>query len=714
MTSRVCPLVAEEGDTDVTAGAAFFTPKADESVALPPPGGPFVTTTLRIAGLNRAVSNSEGSINMIQTAEGSLNEINSLLVSMRELSIHAANEGFNDANQLAADQAEIQNAIATIDRIAANTQFGTKKLLDGTKENIATITTANSSGLSIQSSFLNSGLHSVTATKTADSSATLNTTSLGISLNGTGTPNNLEEKIHHIDVLQASVGAQKTSSSIAINDAFGNGMTIGATAQYATIFTSNTLSVAGSTNAGNYTVVLNYQENNEAVTGDQTLTVAIASSDTLANMVTKFNTAIANNSSLAGKVTAATATLSGADQYLTFRSVNMGAQYSLKLTSSSTTAYSNLLTWGASRAHRGTSLNVINFTATTVKNAGTTSDVTVAANTYTSLSTLATAIQTALKTAFGTVSGTTNNVDVQASGTDKLRFFTYDEGSDYKIEHNTTGSETERLQNVLELSVDSLAVSGTDALVSFDGFSTAVTSVKYASTSNLTLYNKAAGDSGRGNVNIVVGKASNGLNIGNLLLDVKAAKFDVRLDAGPASSVTAGQESTIYNADRTQSLKLRYSLTSQGGSESISDTDQSLVFQIGANVGQTAAIGLRNMSTSTLGKNLPGNSFANLAQINVQTVQGAQDAQAIIDAAIDEVTNARGTLGSFQKNTLESNLRNLQIASQNLSASESGIRDTDMAATMSEFVKNQILLQAGTAMLAQGNQLPQVVLSLFK
>jgi len=106
--------------------------------------------------------------------------------------------------------------------------------------------------------------------------------------------------------------------------------------------------------------------------------------------------------------------------------------------------------------------------------------------------------------------------------------------------------------------------------------------------------------------------------------------------------------------------------------------------------------------------------FTSLAQINVTTVQGAQDAQSVIDASINEVSEARGTLGSFQKNTLESNLRNLRIASQNLSASESNIRDTDMAKEMSDFVKYQILLQAGTAMLAQANQVPQVVLSLFK
>src|SRR3972149_89829 len=105
------------------------------------PAGLVISEQFRsqIAGLNRAIQNSEGSISMIQTAEGALTEINNLLISMRELAIHAANEGFNDTDQLAADQAEIANAIKTIDRIASNTPFGTKKILDGSKDNIATI-----------------------------------------------------------------------------------------------------------------------------------------------------------------------------------------------------------------------------------------------------------------------------------------------------------------------------------------------------------------------------------------------------------------------------------------------------------------------------------------------------------------------------------------------------------------------------------------------
>ena len=128
----------------------------------------------------------------------------------------------------------------------------------------------------------------------------------------------------------------------------------------------------------------------------------------------------------------------------------------------------------------------------------------------------------------------------------------------------------------------------------------------------------------------------------------------------------------------------------------------------------TAEVALRNMASNALGRNVAGNMFNNLSEIDVTTAQGAQDAQRVIDEAIDQVSTTRGEIGSFQKNTLESNLTNLRIAEQNLTASEASIRDTDMAKEMSNFVKNQILLQAGTSMLAQANQVPQVVLSLFQ
>ncbi|MCX6835198.1 MAG: hypothetical protein NTW07_08730, partial [candidate division Zixibacteria bacterium] len=210
------------------------------NVAADDPAGLVISEQFRaqIAGLNRAIQNSEGSISMIQTAEGALTEINNLLISMRELAIHAANEGFNDSDQLAADQAEIEQAVKTIDRIAANTQFGTKKLLDGSKENVASITSNNNTDLTIKSSGLTSGTHYVTVTKTADSTSTLNVQNLGLTLNNVdGDPANLTGGVHNIDVVQSSAGAEKISGVVTTvgDDAFGNAFQIDATPQAASI-----------------------------------------------------------------------------------------------------------------------------------------------------------------------------------------------------------------------------------------------------------------------------------------------------------------------------------------------------------------------------------------------------------------------------------------------------------------------------------------------
>jgi flagellin len=85
----------------------------------------------QIAGLQQAIANTSEAVTMVQTTEGGLNEINTLLVQIRGLALDAANNGVQDPNALAADQAQIANALTTIDRIAANTQFGTKRVLDG-------------------------------------------------------------------------------------------------------------------------------------------------------------------------------------------------------------------------------------------------------------------------------------------------------------------------------------------------------------------------------------------------------------------------------------------------------------------------------------------------------------------------------------------------------------------------------------------------------
>lgn len=135
-------------------------------------------------------------------------------------------------------------------------------------------------------------------------------------------------------------------------------------------------------------------------------------------------------------------------------------------------------------------------------------------------------------------------------------------------------------------------------------------------------------------------------------------------------------------------------------------------FQIGANSSDAMSVSFDAVSALSL--NL--SDGATLALDDFNTTQSVANAQALItalDTAINTVSTKRASLGANQ-NRLEHTIANLGVAQENISASESRIRDVDMAAEMVQFTKNQILQQAGTAILAQANQAPQGVLSLLR
>ena len=148
--------------------------------------------------------------------------------------------------------------------------------------------------------------------------------------------------------------------------------------------------------------------------------------------------------------------------------------------------------------------------------------------------------------------------------------------------------------------------------------------------------------------------------------------------------------------------------------------ESNFVFQVGANAEQTASVTVNGVNASSLGVTAAENQGAGFAGTTGSGIWIGQDASEenvaaalrAIDKAIGDVSENRATLGAFQ-NRMESTIRNVSVAVENLSAAESRIRDTDMALEMVEFTRNQILSQAGTAMLAQANVVPQSVLSLL-
>jgi len=164
---------------------------------------------------------------------------------------------------------------------------------------------------------------------------------------------------------------------------------------------------------------------------------------------------------------------------------------------------------------------------------------------------------------------------------------------------------------------------------------------------------------------------------------------------------TVDQVIAPYNLDPY--IRPAVSITANFTGESfVHIVPNALVFQIGANQGQKLELAIGEMSSEAIG----------IESILVISQEAAENAITQVDGAIDKVASFRSKLGAVQ-NRLESTIRNLDVASQNLAAAESGIRDLNVAEEVISFTRNQILLQSGVAVLAQSNQLPQTVLQLL-
>ncbi|NMM61279.1 flagellin Hag [Clostridium sp. P21] len=189
------------------------------------------------------------------------------------------------------------------------------------------------------------------------------------------------------------------------------------------------------------------------------------------------------------------------------------------------------------------------------------------------------------------------------------------------------------------------------------------------------------------------------------------------------SEITRIGNTTEFN---TQKLLNGGSVNAKAGGQ----TDFSLTLQIGANEGQNFKVTLNDMRAYNLGistiSSSTDKSFAQLSTVtdasssadkeialNVGSTAAAGNAITVINKAINTVSSERAKLGAYQ-NRLEHTIANLNTASENLSASESRIRDVDMAKEMMNYTKTNVLTQAAQAMLGQANQTPNQVLQLLR
>lgn len=229
-------------------------------------------------------------------------------------------------------------------------------------------------------------------------------------------------------------------------------------------------------------------------------------------------------------------------------------------------------------------------------------------------------------------------------------------------------------------------------------------SLGIVSTDTVTVSFSINGNNTTTTINVSAGATVSSLSIAGTVSATGGVVGIVASTAGFAGAVTG---LTLTVKDSTGNVKNAatnalsgFSQTTQAANQ---QTDGSATFQIGANANQTLRLSISQMDSDALG----------VKNIQVGTQSQASSAVKAVDTALQLVSSQRANLGAIQ-NRLEHTISNLDTSNENLQASESRIRDVDMAKEMMNFTKSNILTQASQAMLAQANQQPQGVLSLLR
>ncbi len=187
-----------------------------------------------------------------------------------------------------------------------------------------------------------------------------------------------------------------------------------------------------------------------------------------------------------------------------------------------------------------------------------------------------------------------------------------------------------------------------------------------------------------------------------------------------------GLEVRLRDSDLSLSLLLSetFATTVDGTPSSFDITGGGALYQLGPSVtfSQQTNVGIDSIAAPSLGGTLLDDGTGPTLQfleslrsggLNDLKSRNFASASSILETAIDEISTSRGRLGAFERNTLDTNVRSLQAALENITASVSEIRDTDFAKETSELTRGQILVQAGTSVLATSNTTAQSVLQLL-
>ncbi len=678
--------------------------------------------TSQIRGLNQASRNANDGISMSQTAEGALQETTNILQRLRELGIQSANDT-NSASDRSSLQAEVNQLKQEITRIANTTTFNDRNVLDGSLSNAQFQVGANANETI---SF------SIGSAKAVD---------LGSNELTTSNPNGIETATYGGFTFGANgptMGAVNASATL-------NGIAAGEVL---------TVKDSGGATVGTYTTAANDQAS------------AIAAS--LSAITGATGTTASNTIELVGTTDAATTLVIGGGG----ATVTVGAGVDV----TSGTALLSAITGNVNYATSGftATLNAAGTGVSLHNTTGNDFNVTTGAGMTATVVGLKGGAPTVVTAGSVTVSGQVDaslasgytiqssiNTGYFSSGTAATPVTTTKAGLANYAAGNAVGS-----QNLTIVGPVGSSTAPILAGASANGVATAVnavsgtTGVTATSRTQATLFGLSANGTvrfsllGTNATPVSVSATVTTSDMSSLAQAINAEAGQTGISASLAGSntrivLTQAEGNNIIVSGFTSSAASDPGVLTPTGTEvsmkvlgnenaglpSYGDANATTLFDGGANTNANTTVvggevtffsnGIFNVTSDSNATPTGGSIFSGVAgtantsilysvdSIDISTVAGANKALKIVDGALGQIDSLRGNLGAIQ-NRFESTISNLQNVSENLTAARSRILDADIAMETSAMTKNNILQQAGVAILAQANQTPQLALQLLK
>ncbi|GAB4274156.1 MAG: hypothetical protein Kow0029_14340 [Candidatus Rifleibacteriota bacterium] len=670
----------------------------------------------QIRGLNRAALNAQDGISMIQTAEGALNETQSIMQRMRELAVQASNDTLTSNDRLEI-QKEVNQLRDEIDRISRSTEFNTKKLLDGSQSSSVSSTSKYVKGVVVGNT------------------------------DGGGD--------YNVSIALISGGISEMQRSQIFTEVGSGALAQGNT---------QLKDIAQFYNDSGVFVLSSPQK--MTISGNsESREITIDSQMTLDELAAELQKALAGSSGLgidnstAGVVGTAQTGVSGLGGYIQIVSGAAGSRGEFSVAGPQdlvdalglstvrkaqnslvqvtlTDSYGNVRNVRTSSDRASGLLDGIDiqFQSQAAQIAGVgglQSGLQLTADQTFQISAGGVVATVTISAGDWSMEGIARSINAQTSGISGMNTAVVD--GELRISFEPTTATIASTINIGSASANEIGIQNglysgfvdgaKDATKAIDGFS-----MYRVATATDVIFSVGDGVDSLGFTaftTISVATSADFFEITAFKATVNgqlsANNVDVRLDDVNGSlaftALRVGQE----NVNASSPVKSQVTLNigdaqflndfglSNGTRRGTGDTnfrlhvvDNKPQFQIGADPGQTMRVSMGDMSANALG----------VDNLDLTTVEGAQEALVRINKGLDMISGERSKLGAFQ-NRLEYAINNIRNTSSNLTSAESRIRDADIAMEMIEFTRNQIVAQSGTAMLAQANMLPQSVLSLL-